>query len=60
MGFGEERIRRLEEILARAKSVDEAITEFRELQEEPDDPPRKNNVKIVKELNHNKYLLKSS
>jgi len=48
LGFGEERIRRLEEILARAKSVDEAITEFRKLQEEPDDPPRKNSVKIVK------------
>jgi len=77
LGFGEERIRRLEEILARAKSVDEAITEFRKLQEEPDDPPRKNSVKIVKgdqaliehiekgwilikELNHDKYLLKSA
>jgi len=74
LGFGEERIRRLEEILARAKSVDEAITEFRKLQGEPDDPPRKNSVKIVrgeealiehlekgwsliKELNHDKYLL---
>ena len=48
LGFGEGRIRRLEEILARAKSVDEAITEFRKLQEEPNGPLRKNSVKIVK------------
>jgi len=71
----EEKLRRLEEILARAKNMDEAIQKFRRLQEEPD-PPRKNSVKIVKgdqalikhieegwtlikELNHDKYLLKA-
>jgi len=48
LGFGEEKIRRLEEILARAKNVDEAILEFRKLQEKPDDPPRRSRVKIVK------------
>jgi len=70
----EEKLRRLEEILARAKNMDEAIEKFRRLQEEPD-PPRKNSIKIVKgdqtlikhleegwtlikELNHDKYLLK--
>jgi len=72
LGFNEEKIKRLEEILARAKNVDEAIEKFRRLQE---DPPGENNIKIVrgdealvehlkqgwtliKELNHDKYLLK--
>lgn len=77
LGFGEERLKRLEEILAREKNVDEAIEQFKKIREEPDDPPRPNNhVKIVegdevliehlnqgwtliKELNHNKYLLSS-
>ena len=74
LGFGDERLRRLEEVLARAKNVDEAVEEFKKLREEPEDPPRQNNVKIVcgekelvkhlengwsliKELNHDKYLL---
>jgi len=77
MGFGEEKLKRLEEVLARAKTTDEAIEEFKKLSDDPDDPNRKNNnVKIVKgekellshlesgwtlvkELNHNKYLIKS-
>ena len=76
LGFGDERLRRLEEILARAKNVDEAIEKFKKIREEPDDPPQQNNhVKIVngdkalithlkggwtlvKELNHDKYLLR--
>jgi len=48
LGFGDERIRRLEEVLARAKNVDEAIDEFKKLQEEPEDPPKPNSVKIVR------------
>jgi len=72
LGFNEEKIKRLEEILARTKNVDEAIEKFRRLQE---DPPEANDIKIVKgdealvehlkqgwtlikELNHDKYLLK--
>jgi len=47
LGFGEERLKRLEEVLARAKNVDEAIEEFKKLQEEPGDPSKRNNVKIV-------------
>ena len=75
LGFGDERLRRLEEVLARTKNVDEAVEEFKKLREEPDDPTRQNNVKIVrgekelvkhlengwtliKELNHDKYLLR--
>jgi len=48
LGFGDERIRRLEEVLARAKNVDEAIEEFKKLREEPGDPPKPNSVKIVR------------
>ena len=77
MGFGEEKLRRLEEVLARAKTTDEAIEEFKKLSENPTDPQQKNNnIKIVKgekellshlengwtlvkELNHNKYLISS-
>ena len=73
LGYRDERFRRLQEVLARAKNVDEAIEKFRRFKE----PPRseKNDVKIVKgekalvdhlkkgwtlakELNHDKYLLK--
>ena len=74
LGFNEEKIKRLEEILARAKNVDEAIEKFRRLQE---DPPETNSIKIVrgdealiehlkqgwmliKELNNDKYLLKKA
>jgi hypothetical protein len=78
LGFGDERLKRLEEVLARSKNVDEAVEEFKKIREEPDDPPQQNNhVKIVngdkelikhlqqgwtlvKELNHDKYLLKSA
>jgi hypothetical protein len=34
-GTPESELRKLEEVLARAKTVDEGITEFRRLQEEP-------------------------
>jgi hypothetical protein len=74
MGFGEEKLKRLEEALARAKTTDEAIEEFKKLSENPANPKERNNVKIVngekellshlengwtiiKELNHDKYLL---
>jgi integrase len=74
MGFGEEKLKRLEEVLARAKTTDEAIEEFKKLSE--NQAQNNNNVKIVrgekellkhlengwtlaKELNHDKYLLKS-
>ena len=74
LGFGEERLKRLEEVLARAKNVDEAVEEFKRLKEEPEDRRNQNSVKIVhgekellkhlengwsliKELNHDKYLL---
>lgn len=35
-GYGDERLKRLEEILARAKDIDEGIKEFRRFQEEQD------------------------
>ena len=35
LGFNEEKIKRLEETLARAENVDEAIEKFRRLREEP-------------------------
>jgi len=74
MGFGEEKLKRLEEVLARAKTTDEAIKEFKKLSE--NQAQNNNNVKIVrgekellkhlengwnltKELNHDKYLLSS-
>ena len=74
MGFGEEKLRRLEEVLARAKTTDEAIEEFKKLSEAQTDPEQRNNIKVVKgekelvshlengwtiikELNHDKYLL---
>ncbi len=75
LGYGDERITRLQEVLARAKTVDEGIEKFRRLKENPG--PKENNVKIIhgeealvdylkqgwtliKELNHDKYLLKSA
>ena len=74
MGFGEEKLKRLEEVLERAKTTDEAIEEFKKLSENPG--PHGNSVKIVKseqellshlengwnlvkELNHDKYLISS-
>jgi hypothetical protein len=74
MGFGEEKLKRLEEVLERAKTTDEAIEEFKKLSE--NQAQNNNKVKIVrgekellkhlengwtlaKELNHDKYLLKS-
>jgi integrase len=39
-GTPESELRKLEEVLARAKTVDEGITEFRRLQEEPKAKPR--------------------
>lgn len=74
LGYGDERITRLQEVLARAKTVDEGIEKFRRLRENPGS--KGNNVKIIhgeealvdhlkqgwtliKELNHDKYLLKS-
>jgi len=48
LGFGDERLRRLEEVLAKAKNVDEAIEEFKKLKDEAEDPPEENHVKIVK------------
>lgn len=75
LGFGDERLRQLEEVMARAKNVDEAIEKFRRLGENP--KPKDDRIKIVqgqevlvshlregwtlvKELNHDKYLLKSA
>jgi len=74
LGFTEEKLRMLQEVLARAKNMDQAIEEFRKLQE---DPQNNNHSKykvvhgddallgylhagweLVKELNHDKYLLK--
>jgi len=74
LGYRDERLRRLEEVLAKSKNVDEAIEKFRRFKENPGS--EENNVKIVKgedalmdhlkkgwtlvkELNHDKYLLKS-
>ena len=37
LGFGEERLKRLEEVLAKSKNVDEAVEEFKKLQEEPEE-----------------------
>ncbi len=34
-GYGEDQLRKSEDILARAKDMDEAITEFRRLENEP-------------------------
>lgn len=48
LGFGEERLKRLEEVLARAKNVDEAVEEFKKLKREQEDPPEQNSIKIVK------------
>ena len=73
LGFGEERLKRLEEVLARAKNVDEAVEEFKKLQETGNNM-KPNSIKIVngekeliqhlengwsliKELNHNKYVI---
>ena len=36
LGYGEDKLKRLEEVMARAKGVDEAITEFKKLEETPD------------------------
>ena len=46
-GWNEERLRRLDEVLARAKNADDAIEEFRRLQENPDTHKSNNQVKIV-------------
>lgn len=35
-GYSDERLKRLEEILARAKDIDEAIQEFKRFKEEPE------------------------
>jgi integrase len=37
-GYGDEELKKLEDVLARAKDVDEAITEFRRLREEEGEP----------------------
>ena len=47
LGFGEERLKRLEEVLARAKNVDEAVEEFKKFQVEQEDPPKQNSVAII-------------
>ena len=77
LGFGDERLKRLEEVLARSRSVDEAVEEFKRFREETEVSPRQDRVKIVqgegelvrhvkagwtliKELNHDKYILKSA
>jgi integrase len=39
-GYSEEKLRRLEEVLARARDVGEAITEFRRLEEDSEAKPR--------------------
>jgi integrase len=74
LGFGDEKLSRLQEVLARAKTTDEAIEKFKRLGENPE-PKEDNGVKVVsgekalvdhlkqgwtlvKELNHDKYLLK--
>jgi len=74
--LGDDKLKRLEEILARSADMDEAIDKFRRLGENPKPKPKENNIKIVKgeealvdhlkqgwtlvkELNHDKYLLKS-
>jgi hypothetical protein len=76
LGYGNQRLRQLQEILAQAKNVDEGIEKFKRLNENPE-PKENNNVKVVKgdqalvfhlkqgwtlikELNHDKYLLKSA
>ena len=40
-GYGENELKRLEEVLARAKSVDDALTEFKRFKEEPKSKPFK-------------------
>jgi integrase len=40
-GYEESELKRLEEVLARSKDVDEAITEFRRFKEEPEDKPKR-------------------
>jgi hypothetical protein len=76
LGFGDERLRQFQEILAKAKNVDEGIEKFKQLK---DNSKRKenNSVKVVKgekalldhlkkgwtlvkELNHDKYLLNTN
>ncbi len=47
LGYGDERVRQLEEILARAKNVDEAIEKFRRLRDNPK-PEENNNIRIAK------------
>ena len=68
----EEKLRALEEILARSKVMDEAIREFRKLQEQPNNGREfrvvqgeeallkhlREGWELMKELNHDKYLLK--
>jgi len=75
LGFADERLRQFQEILAKAKNVDEGIEKFKRLKDNPE-PKENNNVKVVrgekalvdhlkqgwtliKELNHNKYLISS-
>jgi len=58
LGFSEEKIKRIEEILAKCKSVDEAIDEIRKLREEELLPNggRKNQVKLISEKELINYL----
>lgn len=48
LGFGDERLRQFQEILARAKTTDEAIEKFKRLKDNPE-PKENNNIKVVKE-----------
>lgn len=77
LGFGEERLKQFQEILAKAKNVDEGIEKFKRLKENPEPKENNNHVKVVrgeeellshvksgwsliKELNHDKYLIRSA
>ena len=77
LGFADERLRQFQEILAKAKNVDEGIEKFKRLKDNPEPKEGNNNVKVIrgekalvnhlkqgwtliKELNHDKYLLKST